>query len=389
MTDLHTISNTADLRQALQSGQLHRVTVESLDLPPLRLQNLALEHVKLLGPRLTGLHVEHLEARHIQARGVLLRAAMLPGAILAQWHVSASQAQELQVPAGQLDECQFVDTPLTNANFRRALLTNCTFQGADLNHATLAESVMLNCRFEDTRQGGAVLDNADLQNAVLYQVDLRGANLLRANFTGAILVDVDLRDANLRDARFDGALLLNSNLERTDFAALMQKPANAAEILAKLGRLPPEQVLAIAAGLLSRTAASPRQTMTQQTASTGPDSQSANTLGNLLKLPFPALVRELQGRGGPPELGRLRVDGEHVWATAHTGDEVRLTSGPTLQRQASQMMVPLPGQGPGPQPRRETAITAKMPAVRGETGKTENAGGPERGNAPAGGLEID
>ena len=243
----------------------------------------------------------------------------------------------MQLPGARLEDCQFVDTPLTNSNFRRAQWLNCTFQQADLNHVVLAEAFILQCRFEDARQGGAVLDNTDLRDAVLCRVDLRGANLLRANFEGAILVDVDLRDANLRDVRFAGALLVGCRLERTEFADLAQQQATTAQILARLGHLAPDQVLAIAAALLARPSErSPDRESAPQTANSG------DAVGNLLKLSFPALVRELQGRGGPTELARLRVDGEHVWATAHTGDEVRLTSGSQQQRLAPQMAVPLP-----------------------------------------------
>jgi hypothetical protein len=45
----------------------------------------------------------------------------------------------------------------------------------------------------------------------------------------------------------------------------------------------------------------------------------------LLRLDFAALLRELQGRGGPAELGRLRIDGSHVYARGVDGNEVRLT----------------------------------------------------------------
>ncbi len=333
MSDLHTIANAADLRQALQSGRLERVAIDSLDLPPLHVSAVTMAHVRMVGPRLIGLQIDDLQASNVQARGVLLRAVRWPHAQLMRWQVSASQAQEMQLPGARLEACTFVDTPVTNSNFRGAQWLGCTFQQADLNHVTLGDAFILDSRFEDARQGGAVLDNADLQNAVLCHVDLRGANLLRANFQGAILVDVDLRDANLREARFADVLLVNCRLERTEFTALGQNQASHAQLLERLGRLPPEQVLAIAAALLVRPAgAIPERT----------DTPHGDGVGNLLKLTFPALVRELQGRGGPAELARLRVDGEHVWATAHTGDEVRLTSGAQVQRVAPQMAVPLP-----------------------------------------------
>ena len=362
MSDLHTVANAADLRLALQAGVLRRATVESLDLPPLHVAAVRLDHLKLLGPRLTGLAIDALEALHVQARGAVLRAVRWPDARLAHWHVSASQAQEMQLPGARLEQCQFVDTPLTNSNLRRAQLLGCTFQQADLNHVVLAAALLLRCHFEDARQGGAVLDNADLRDAVLCHVDLRGANLLRANFSGAILVDVDLRDANLKEAQFAEALVVNSRLDRTEFAHLMASPASHEEVWQRLERLPGEQVRAIAAGLLmapaQREGAAPE-------APAG--SQGADSLAALLQLSFPALLRELQGRGGPPELARLRVDGDQVWATTHSGDEVRLTSGPAQLRMAPQMAVPLPGTA-APQPKAPPPAPAASPAKAGPAG---------------------
>lgn len=343
MTDLHTIANTADLRSALQAGRLERTAITALDLPPLHIARVAMAHVRMVGPRLTGLAIDDLQAQNVQARGVLLRAVRWPHAQLQRWHVSASQAQEMQLPGALMQDCTFVDTPVTNSNFRGARWLGCAFQQSDLNHVVLAESVILDCRFEDARQGGAVLDNADLRDAVLCRVDLRGANLLRANFAGAILVDVDLRDANLREVRFDGALLVNCQLERTEFAALAQNSTGHAEVLQRLAKLAPDQVLAVAAALLVR----PSQAPADRPATSG---TQADPLAGLLQLSFAALVRELQGRGGPAELAKLRVDGDHVWATAHTGDEVRLTTGATLQRQAPQMAVPLPVTPANPPP---------------------------------------
>lgn len=341
MTDLHTIANAADLRNALQAGRLERVSIDALDLSPQHVGAVQLSHVRMVGPRLTGLQIDALDAHHVQARGVLLRAVRWPKAQLSHWHVSASQAQEMQLPGAHLQACQFIDTPVTNSNFRRGQWVDCTFQQSDLNHVILAEAFLLDCRFEDARQGGAVLDNADLRDALLCNVDLRGANLLRANFQGAILVDVDLRDANLRDVQFDGALLVNCKLDRTEFAQLADKPATHAEVLQRLAKTAPEIVLAVAASLLTRA----RPTAETRTSPVA-QATAGDPLGNLLKLTFPALVRELQGRGGPAELARLRVDGDHVWATAHTGDEVRLTTGAQAQRVAPQMAVPLPSGAP-------------------------------------------
>jgi uncharacterized protein YjbI with pentapeptide repeats len=357
MSDLHTIANAADLRLALQSGHLERTSIQSLDLLPLHVPAVTMAHVNMLGPRLTGLQIDDLQAKQVQARGVLLRAVRWPNAQLSRWHVSASQAQEMQLSGARLEDCQFVDTPVTNSNFRRTQWLGCTFAQSDLNHVVLAESFILNCRFEDSRQGGAVLDNADLRDAVLCHVDLRGANLLRGNFTGAILVDVDLRDANLREVRFDGALLVNCRLDRTEFADLGQKQASQPEVLERLRHLPPEQVLAVAAALLTRPQTASAQTPGVTESPTGAPSTSGDAVANLLKLPFPALLRELQGRGGPAELARLRVDGDHVWATTHTGDEVRLTSGAQVQRQAPQMAVPLPI--PPPQAAAPTPVIAQ------------------------------
>jgi hypothetical protein len=88
-------------------------------------------------------------------------------------------------------------------------------------------------------------------------------------------------------------------------------------------------------------------------------------LAALLRLPIAGLIRELQGRGGPQELGQLRVDGEHVYARSVSGEEVRLTAADrNPPRQPAPMRVPDPPAAAAP-PRPQTAPPPAAPPQGG------------------------
>ncbi len=342
MSDLHTIANASELRQALQTGSLDRVEISPVDLPPLEVGTVRMNSVKMTGTKLVGLAIQHLHATRVQARGILLRATRFEGAELHNWDVSASHAQEIQWPCVRMHDCRFTETPLTNANLSRSMIVGGEFAQSDLNHANLSESLLLHTNFSDSRQGGAVLDNANLSDAVLCQVNLRGANLLRASFAGAVLIGVDLRDANLVGVSFRNAVLVDCKTERAEITGqtiqdMAQAGHTLADVFERLRHLPAEHNAMIAAAMLMRGGATQATQNTQQSASLAP----ADPLARILSLNFANLLRELQGRGGPAELGLLRVDGDHVYARSSTGDEVRLTTAANAApRQAPQMRVP-------------------------------------------------
>ena len=379
MSDLTTIVNPADLRLALASGSLERVDLQAVDLPPTDVPRLRMANVRMTGTKLVGLHVGQLDARKVQARGVLLRATRFERAELHNWDVSASQGQELQWPGARLYDCLFTETPLTNANLARAMLVGCEFAMADLNHANLTEALILHSKFTDSRQGGAVLDNANLSGAVLCQVDLRGANLLRANFAGAVLIGVDLRDANLVGVSFRNAVLVDIKTERAEINAqtlsdIQNAGSSLADVFDRLKNLTAEQAAMIAATVLTRGGGISAQ---QTGMAGGAPSQQVDAMAILMRQSFAGMVRELQGRGGPPELGSLRVDGEHVYAKGVTGDEVRLTAANRdASRQAAPMRTPDPGQAAPP--------AAARPAPAAVPGTTA---APPTGRFS--GLEID
>lgn len=377
MSDLHTIANASDLRTALQSGTLERVDVAAVDLPPLDVGRLHLNHVRLVGTKVVGLHVAELYAKRIHARGVLLRGTRFERAEMHNWDVSASQAQEIQWPGARLQECRFTETPLTNANLQRALVVGCEFAMADLNHANMAESLILHSNFADSRQGGAVLDNANLSGAVLCQVSLRGANLFRASFASAVLIGVDLRDANLVGVTFRDAVLIDCKTERADLGGgaaeeLAKASGSMADVFDRLKLLPAEHLAMMTAALLVRGGGMAPATQSNAVATTG----QVDPLATLMRLNFATMIRELQGRGGPAELGMLRVDGDHVYARGVAGDEVRLTQAARdAPRQAAQMRVP------DPAPATRPGAPAPAPAAAAPAG----TGNPGRFN----GLEID
>lgn len=376
MSDLTTISNVHEFRAALMNGHLDRCEVGPVDLAPIETPQVRLNHVRMTGTKLVGIHAQGWIANRWIARGILLRGSRFERAELHNCEIANSQGQELHWPGSRLFDSRFVETPLTNANLGRSILVGCELAQSDLNHANLTESLLLNCRFSDQRQGGAVLDNANLAGAVLCNVDLRGANLFRANFSHAILCNVDLREANLVGVSFRDAVVIDVQTDRAEMQGTTQQEFQAAgsglmEVFERMRHLPADVSAMMAASLLLRAqpgAAGPMQT--------SPAAAQADPLGALLRLSFAALVRELQGRGGPQELGQLRVDGEHVFARSVSGEEVRLTS---ADRAAPRQAPPMRAAEP---PAAQSAPASRSSAV------------PPPPNAPAkggrfSGLEID
>jgi uncharacterized protein YjbI with pentapeptide repeats len=343
-----------------------------------------INHVRMTGTKLIGLHCTGWIANRWQGRGVLLRGTRLEKAELHHCDITNSQGQELHWPASKLFDSRFVETPLTNANFGRSVMVGCEFAQSDLNHANLTESLLLGCRFTDARQGGAVLDNINLSGAVLCNVDLRGANLFRASFANAVLVGVDLRESNLTGVSFRNAVIVDVKTDRADLAGSTHQEFHAAgtsmmEAFERLRHLSPDVTAMIAAALLLR---SPGATTAPTAGSSAGASSAADPLASLMRLNFAAMIRELQGRGGPQELGQLRVDGDHVYARSVTGEEVRLTSAQAAPaRVAPQMRAPEPGASPSsgnsPSAPSRPAAPAAAPAP------TSSAGGRFSG------LEID
>ncbi|MGB5962793.1 MAG: pentapeptide repeat-containing protein [Coleofasciculaceae cyanobacterium] len=100
---------------------------------------------------------------------------------------------------------------LTEANLSKAELTAADLSGANLSYVDLSDSSLIranlsktNLSFADLR--GANLQAANLQEACLYQADLRGTNLNLA----------DLRRADLTEAKLKGANLTNTQLTLTE-----------------------------------------------------------------------------------------------------------------------------------------------------------------------------
>ncbi|MSQ82004.1 MAG: pentapeptide repeat-containing protein [Myxococcales bacterium] len=380
MSDLTTLANASDLRTALQSGSLERCEIGPVDLPPIDVPSVRLNHVRMTGTKLVGVHAGNWHANRWIARGVLLRGARFDRAELLNCEISNGQGQELHWPTARLFDCRFVETPLTNANLGRSLIVGCDFAQSDLNHASLGESMLLNSSFTDARQGGAVLDNANLTGSVLCNVNLRGANLFRANFSNAVLINVDLREANLTGVSFRNAVVLDVKTDRAELTGTTHQEFQLAgtslsDIWDRLRHLPADVLALMTAALLHRA---------QPTAATSPINTTqggVDPLAILLRLNFSALVRELQGRGGPAELAQLRVDGDHVYARSQTGEELRMTgAGNNAARQPAPMRTPDP-------PTQQQAPSASV----GRNAQPAAAGTapPPSGNGRFSGLEID
>lgn len=378
MSDLHSISNASELRSALQGGVLERCEIGPVDLPPVDAPAVRLNHVRMTGTKMIGVHAAGWHANRWQARGVLLRGSRFDRAELHNCEIANGHGQELHWPAARLFDSRFVETPLTNANFGRALVVGCDFAQSDLNHATLGEAMLLNTSFADARQGGAVLDNVNLSGAVLCNVNLRGANLFRANFANAVLINVDLRESNLTNVSFRNAVVIDCKTERAELSGSTHQEYQTAgsslsDIWERLRHLPADVLALMTAALLARAQAGVPATATSSAAPSG----GVDPFAALLRLNFAALVRELQGRGGPAELGQLRVDGEHVYARSQTGEEVRMTgSSANAPRQPAPMRTPDPPQQQSPGVARGSPAPAPATPAAGGSGRFS-------------GLEID
>ncbi len=362
---MHTLLNASDFVRALESGRIERAEAGPIELSPGEFSDVTIDHLRMTGTKMLGLQIERLVSHSVVARGVELRGTRFEGAHMESWDISASLGQAVQWPRARLIDCRVTDTPLTNANLQRAVLTGCHFAMADLNHVRLTEALLADCHFADPRQGGAVLDNTDMTRAVLCRVDLRGANLFRARFQNAILIGVDLSDANLVEADFSGAVLIDVNTDRAEMSpeterTIRSAPSDLNSVIRLLDGHP--QIALFAAVALSRLG------RTSALGAQGGGTQVDDAVGRLLRLDFPTLVRELQGRGGPPELSRLRVEGSQVYARSNTGNEVRLTE------QSESAPARPPGAPPAP-------LSAPLPSASSGRSADGSSGGGSGGGS--------
>ena len=99
---------------------------------------------------------------------------------------------KLDFSSANLDWLFLKEANLSDANFRKAILSNMTLHNVALSDANLWE--------------------ANLSSAKLYSVDLSDARLWEANLSSALL----MTDETLRGADLSGAMPFNTNLSRAD-----------------------------------------------------------------------------------------------------------------------------------------------------------------------------
>ena len=124
--------------------------------------------------------------------GACLRYAKLAKIKLHHTQFSGTVFESADLSQSSMDRiiaryCNFLNTNLSGADLRSALLDGSTFMNANLTNANAK---------------GAKFTRANLERAVL-----RGANLQFADFTGAILAEADLTDAECKFAKWKGANL--------------------------------------------------------------------------------------------------------------------------------------------------------------------------------------
>jgi len=89
---------------------------------------------------------------------------------------------------------------LSEAIFRKAILSEVYLRGADLGDANLSKANLSGADLSWANLEGVDLIGINLSGATLEHVDLSGANLSGAYLRGAYLTEADLSGANLTDA---------------------------------------------------------------------------------------------------------------------------------------------------------------------------------------------
>jgi len=113
-------------------------------------------------------------------------------------------------PSGRLDlsATDLRKATLDDGDFEEVSLFNANLQEATLDNTNLQEAILYNANLQ-----GALLDRAQLQKASLDGARLQGASLNRANLQEAILDGAQLQGARLNLTRLQGASLNRANLQ--------------------------------------------------------------------------------------------------------------------------------------------------------------------------------
>jgi hypothetical protein len=121
---------------------------------------------------------------------------------VAAWNAWREQHEDLRpdlsrtnLSNANLRRAYLSDANLSDANLRRADLSDANFSGAHLSRADLSDA-----NLSGAHLSAAILSHADLSHADLSDADLSGAHLSRANLRRAYLSDANLSDANLTGA---------------------------------------------------------------------------------------------------------------------------------------------------------------------------------------------
>jgi len=100
--------------------------------------------------------------------------------------------RNLELQRVALEDANFNQSKLPQANFQGAVLENANFGKANLSKAILRNANLFKAYFNYANLEGADLRGANLSNACLSNANLRGANLCGADLTGALISDEQL-----------------------------------------------------------------------------------------------------------------------------------------------------------------------------------------------------
>lgn len=136
---------------------------------------------------------------------------------------------EMALEFTEIDGCTFVDTDLSAARWRRAMIADSTYESCDLANLVLDESGIQRVSIDRSRLTGLTLAGCTVQNLVvresaadlanmrfakLKDVVFDGCRLTGTDWTGARLDGVRFTDCDLTDAQFSQVTVQAARFEQ-------------------------------------------------------------------------------------------------------------------------------------------------------------------------------
>ncbi len=132
-------------------------------------------------------------------------------------------------PAGDYDNCAFINCVFTSADLSGVNFSECRFDGCDMSLATLTKTTFNNAKFKDCKMLGLHFNGCNkfllslsFENCMLNLSSFYKLNLKKTLFKNCSLHEVDFSEADLSASVFDrcdffNATFDNTVLEKADF----------------------------------------------------------------------------------------------------------------------------------------------------------------------------